>query len=66
MKIDKAISRKNFEGSNQLFESCWRKYLSYLNGSIDNPDCQENIDSWLETIASEKVNDSKSKFYIYG
>jgi len=58
--ISKKEARKNFQGSNRLFESCWRK-LNQLG--------QENFDSpmeVLEQIASEKVNDSKNSFYIYG
>ena len=66
MKADKKISRSFFDGSNDLFNACWRTYTEYLNGAIDDPTCQEDINGWLEQIASEKVNNSKSRFYIYG
>lgn len=69
MKItneNKRAARKVFRGSERLFQACWRQYLSYLRGAIDNPDSQTDIDSWLDSIASEKVNNYKSVFYIYG
>ena len=66
MKPDKKESRKNFDGSNRLFNACWRQYISWLKGSIDDPTTQEDINNWLDQIASEKVNNSKSIFYIYG
>ena len=66
MKINKAKAKEIFDGTNDLFNACWKQYREYLKGSIDNPTCQEDIDAWLDTIASEKVNNPKSKFYIYG
>lgn len=52
--------------SDGLFDACWRQYRAYLNGSIDNPGCDEDVYSWLEEIAKEKVNSPNSKFYMYG
>lgn len=62
----KAISRKNFDGSDRLFDACWRQYTQWLKSAIDDPTCQDDIDNWLHSIASEKVNNPRSKFYIYG
>ena len=67
MKIDKKISRSFFDGSNDLFNSCWRQYCNaYSAGGIDEPTCQEDVNNLLDSIASEKVNNPKSEFYIYG
>jgi len=66
VKKARKASRENFEGSNSLFSACWRQYLGYLHGATDNPESQDDIDSWLDSIASEKVNNPRSTFYIYG
>ena len=65
-KISKAETRKNFDGSPALFESCWKQFRYYLAHCIDTPESQLDVDYWLESIASAKVNDSRSRFYIYG
>lgn len=65
-KLSRRIAESHFDGTRRLFLSCWRTYLAYLNGDIDEPSDQNEVDSWLESIASEKVNDPKSSFYIYG
>jgi hypothetical protein len=57
---------KNFEGSVDLFDACWRTYLRDILPGTDDPKCLDDVMNWLEQIASEKVNDSKSRFYIYG
>jgi hypothetical protein len=64
-KLYKAQARKNFDGSKHLFDTCWREYLRNLSGT-DEPNKQSDVDDWLNTIASEKVNNPKSQFYIYG
>lgn len=51
--------RNNFEGSDELFEYCWRKAKSAYCGDGD-------MQEWIEQIATEAVNDEKSRFYIYG
>ena len=58
--------RKNFEGSDRLFNACWGQYIFWLQGAIDNPSCDYDVENWLDQIASEKVNDSRSSFYLYG
>lgn len=62
----KADARKSFDGSQALFNACWNQYLAWLRGAIDSPDDQGDVDNWLDQIASEKVNNPRSKFYIYG
>lgn len=66
VSLYKTTARKHFSGSRALFDACWRKYMQYLNGAIDDQKSQKDVDDWLEQIASEKVNNSKSRFYIYG
>ena len=63
---DKNYYRKEFDGSSRLFNACWRQYIGYLRVAIDDPTCDMDVDDWLENIASEKVNNSRSVFYIYG
>ncbi len=55
--------RPKFRGSLALKRACWRQYL---NGAIDDPTCDQDVMDWLENIASERVNNPKSRFYIYG
>ena len=62
----KALARRQFNGSQALFEACWNHYKRWLNGAIDDPDTIDDILGWLDSIAAEKVNNPKSKFYIYG
>jgi hypothetical protein len=52
-------------GSDAFRRACWRTYLGYLRGT-DDPQSDSDVLGWLENIASEKVNNPKSKFYIYG
>ena len=58
---------KSFDGSRDLFEAVWRKLRSYAKSSIDL-DWNDNkeVEQWLESFASEFVNDPESRFYIYG
>lgn len=58
--------RGKFDGSNEFFEACWRKYLKYCGGfDIDVTNVDE-VSEVLETIAAEMVNNPKSRYYIYG
>jgi hypothetical protein len=57
---------KRFDGSGALFNACWRQYRAYLVGSIDDPENIGDVMSWLDTLAAERVNNSKSRFYITG
>lgn len=51
--------RNHFEGSDDLFEYCWRKAKQMYYGDDD-------MFELLEAIAASSVNDEKSRFYIYG
>ena len=62
----KRCANGRFEGSQELFESCWRKYRQFVNGATDDPENLGDVMGWLDTIAAEKVNDSESRFYIHG
>lgn len=68
-KLWRGIKRKaskRFDGSNELFAACWRQYRGYVNGAIDDPESIDDVMNWLDQIAAEKVNDSASRFHIYG
>jgi len=58
---------KSFDGSRDLFDTVWRKLRSYAKSSIDL-DWNDNneVENWLDTLSSELVNDSSSRFYIHG
>ena len=58
--------RPMFDGGDRLFACAWRTYKRYLNSDIDNPRSDADVLEWLELIASERVNNSDSSFYIYG
>ena len=64
----KKYYRKFFmDSSDRLFTTAWKQYLGYLNiGAIDSPKSDEDITDWIDSIISEKVNNSSSSFYIYG
>mgnify|MGYP006953516147 FL=1 len=58
--------RKLVDMSPRLFTTCWRQYTYWLAGSIDNPESDDEVVGWLNQIAAERVNSSRSSFYIYG
>jgi len=62
----RAEVKKDFDGSTDLFNACWVEYLRRLGNSIDNPTSIMDIEENIEALASEKVNNPKSKFYIHG
>ena len=57
---------KTFEGSRDLFDTVWRKLRRYAKST--NLDWNDNneVENWLDTLSSELVNDSSSRFYIHG
>lgn len=67
IKWSKKDYERVFDGSVDLFNAVWRKLRSYAKSSI-NLDWNDNkeVEQWLETLSSELVNDSKSRFYIGG
>jgi hypothetical protein len=57
---------RGFDGSLDLFNACWRKLLAYSKGSEVDFNQNIEVERLLEEFASELVNDSSSRFYIYG
>lgn len=58
---------RHFDGSNRLFERCWKKWLKYTEGISEiNYDSDWDILQFLDERASEEVNDERSPCYIYG
>ena len=57
---------KSFDGSRDLFDTVWRKLRRYAKST--NLDWNDNneVENWLDTLSSELVNDSSSRFYIHG
>jgi hypothetical protein len=55
--------RALFKGtSDRLFEACYRQLRQWMRDeTIDDPDL-EGAESWINQIASEKVNNPKSSF----
>lgn len=62
----RAYYRSMFDGSDSLFRAVWKQYRLLLADSIDAPTCDADVSRWLDSIASEMVNDSDSPFYIHG
>jgi hypothetical protein len=62
----KRAAASRFDGSSDLFNSCWRKYQREILPGTDNPENIADVMNWLDALAAEKVNDSASRFYIYG
>jgi len=58
--------RPMFDGGESLFAYSWRTYKRHLSDAIDNPRSDDDVLEWLELIASERVNNPDSSFYIYG
>lgn len=62
----KADYAKSFDGTVELFEACWRMLLAYSKGSEVEWNDKAEVDERLEEFASQLVNDSSSRFWIYG
>lgn len=58
--------RRKFDGSNELFEACWRKYVKYRGGIDTDTTKVDEVLGVLETLAAEMVNNPKSRHYMYG
>jgi hypothetical protein len=67
IRMTKKDYEKSFSGSSDLFNVCWRKFLSFQSATGE-PDINEiiEVEILLGQFASELVNDSSSRFYIYG
>lgn len=57
---------KQFDGSWDLFASCWKQYRLWLNGAIDDPQSDAGVMGWLDQIAAEKVNNPRSRYFVTG
>ena len=55
-----SLYRAEFEGSDRLFRACWRMLAQF------SPTDDVNVMEILDSVASEKVNNPRSSFYIYG
>ena len=53
----------DFDGSEALFNACWRQLKKEVYTSSMPAD---EVAAWLEAFAAERVNNPRSKFYIYG
>ena len=52
--------------SDRLFNACYHQLMTWIRqGAIDTPDLTDASD-WIERLMSERVNNSRSPFYIYG
>ncbi len=61
--LTKEQFRREFDGSEALFNACWRQLRrDVYTGSMP----EDEIAAWLEAFAAERVNNPRSKFYIYG
>lgn len=58
--------RDSFDGSPSLFDACWREYGRMLAEGIEHPMSDTDVMSTLDHLASIKVNDPSSEFYIHG
>jgi hypothetical protein len=56
--------KKSVNDSPALFEACWREVLKFANqGDISD---YQHLKDLYNSIASYKVNNQRSKFYMYG
>ena len=77
--IDRAVSPRaimaryraelmaDFDGSSDFFRACWSEYHRMISsGAIDGPKSIVDADGWIESIAAKKVNNPRSRYYIFG
>jgi hypothetical protein len=53
-------------GSNRLKRAVWREYVSAIKNGMEEPCSDQDVLSALDSIASTKVNNPNSSFYIGG
>jgi hypothetical protein len=58
-------ARRRFDGSERLFNACWRELLWYERNA-DVCGSEIEVDSVLHGAASRRVNNERSSFWIYG
>ena len=52
-----------FEGSERLFNACWREYTDYVK---DNGAPSMDVLDFVDEAASARVNNPRSSFYLRG
>lgn len=58
---------RNFSGSVELFNAVWRRLKRYSRTSIDlDWNNNREVERWLDTLSSEFLNDSSSKYFVHG
>jgi hypothetical protein len=62
----KAECRTRFDGSERLFEACWRDLQRGIRQGAIDASTVDLAMVWLDDFASERVNDERSPFYLYG
>lgn len=55
-----------FRGSRRLFDACWRKWRERYQEGIEEAASDHDVMVALNWHASQKVNDSRSVFYLHG
>jgi hypothetical protein len=60
-EVKRELRRINLTDSDSLFNAAWRDIIMF-SGSSEIDD----LDALYDSIVSEMVNDSNSRFYIYG
>ncbi len=63
--VVKRTARAHFDGSDDLFKACWHVLYRVIQHGTEL-DTQDDVDEWLDQLASERVNNPRSRFYIYG
>lgn len=60
------LRRKFPHESSRLFQACYRQLLQWIRqGAIYMPDLDEAC-NWMDLLISERVNNPRSQFYMYG
>ena len=60
-----SLYRPRFQGSDRLFRHCWRRLRRHVSQGMDLLDSDE-VQEYLELLASDAVNNPRSSFYISG
>ena len=60
----KAEAKKNFNGSDRLFQVCWRQLTDLERQGLVVDEVELTLT--LDSFAGARVNDEKSPFYMYG
>ena len=61
----KAEARKRFDGSERLFNACWRE-LNWFERNANALRDGAEVAAYLYAAASRRVNNERSSFWLYG